>query len=100
MRRFFLLIAAATGSSLVFNKSVAEIANFLTASPPRPVPPLSDTSGAQQIRLSLDDLLHKADSLLPALSANARGAPGGAKKNAGRISSQWKKLHLSGSIYR
>lgn len=62
----FLLIVAVTGTSLVFNKSVAEITNLLTASAPRPVPPLSDRSGAQQIRLSLDDLLHKADTLLPA----------------------------------
>lgn len=64
----FLLIIAVTGTSLVFNKSVAELANFLTASPPRLPPPLSDPSGAQNIKFSLDDLLRKADRLLPALT--------------------------------
>ena len=38
----FLLIIAFTGVSLVFNKTVAELINFLTVSQPRPSPPFSD----------------------------------------------------------
>jgi uncharacterized iron-regulated membrane protein len=62
----FLLIVAFTGVSLVFNKAVAELTNTLTASPPRPAPPLSapsETGGAAAP--SLDELLRKADHLLP-----------------------------------
>lgn len=62
---FFLLIAF-TGVSLVFNKTIAEFTNFLTASPPRPVPPLSDSQRAERSTLSVDDLLRQADRILPA----------------------------------
>jgi uncharacterized iron-regulated membrane protein len=61
----FLLIIAFTGVSLVFNKTVAELTNILTASPPRPAPPLSAPSEAGGAVPSLDELLHKADRLLP-----------------------------------
>lgn len=60
----FLLIAALTGVSLVFNKTVAEITNFLTASAPRPSPPLSNSPGETGTMPPIDDLLHKADSIL------------------------------------
>jgi uncharacterized iron-regulated membrane protein len=60
----FLLIVAFTGVSLVFNKTVAEITNFLTASAPRPPPPLSDSPGETKTTPPIDDLLHKADSIL------------------------------------
>lgn len=61
----FLLIIAVTGASLVFNKTVAELTNFLTASPPRPTPPLSAPPGAGEASLSIDDLLQQADRILP-----------------------------------
>lgn len=61
----FLLIIAFTGVSLVFNKSVAQLLNFMTASPSRPVPPVSDPAEALA-GPSLDDLLSKADHILPA----------------------------------
>jgi uncharacterized iron-regulated membrane protein len=57
----FLLIVAFTGVSLVFNKTVAEITNFLTASAPRPPPPLSNSPGEAETMPPIDDLLHKAD---------------------------------------
>jgi uncharacterized iron-regulated membrane protein len=60
----FLLIAAFTGVSLVFNKTVAEITNFLTASAPRPPPPLSNSPGETGTIPPIDDLLHKADTIL------------------------------------
>ena len=60
----FLLIIAFTGVSLVFNKTVAEITNFLTASAPRPPPPLSAFQGEAETIPSMDDLLHKADLAL------------------------------------
>ncbi|ARO87450.1 PepSY domain-containing protein [Nitrosospira lacus] len=62
----FLVIIAFTGVSLVFNKTVAEFTNFVTASPPRPAPPLSDTSGVAGATLSLDEFLNRADHILPA----------------------------------
>lgn len=62
----FLLIIAFTGVSLVFNKTAAELANFLTASPPRPAPPLSVPLGAGGTTPSLDELLQQADRMLPA----------------------------------
>jgi uncharacterized iron-regulated membrane protein len=61
----FLLIVAFTGVSLVFNKAVAELANLLTASPPRPVPPVSVAIGTGREMPSVDELLHKADRVLP-----------------------------------
>jgi uncharacterized iron-regulated membrane protein len=60
----FLLIVAFTGVSLVFNKTVAEITNFLTASAPRPPPPLSDSPGETGTTPPIDDLLHKAERAL------------------------------------
>lgn len=60
----FLLIIAFTGVSLVFNKAVVELTNFLTASVPRAAPPHSDPLGAGGAILSLDDLLHQADLIL------------------------------------
>lgn len=60
----FLLIAAFTGVSLVFNKNVAEITNFLTASAPRPLPPLSNSPGETGTIPPIDDLLHEADRIL------------------------------------
>ena len=60
----FLLIAAFTGVSLVFNKTVAEITNFLTTSAPRPPPPLSNSPGETGTISAIDDLLHKADRIL------------------------------------
>ena len=60
----FLLIIAFTGVSLVFNKAVNELTNFLTASVPRPAPPHSDPLGAGGMIPPLDDLLHQADSIL------------------------------------
>lgn len=61
----FLLIIAFTGVSLVFNKTVAELTNFVTASPPRPAPPLSDPLEAGGTILSLNELLRQADRILP-----------------------------------
>lgn len=61
----FLLITAFTGVSLVFNNTVAEITNFVTASAPRAASPLSDPFKAVETALSIDDLLHKADRILP-----------------------------------
>ena len=62
----FLLIAAFTGVSLVFNKAVMGMTDFLTASPPRPPAPLSrppgETAATQPV--PLDDLLQEADRLL------------------------------------
>ncbi|BCT68024.1 PepSY-associated TM helix domain-containing protein [Nitrosospira sp. NRS527] len=60
----FLLIVAFTGVSLVFNKTVIEITNFLTASAPRPPPPFSSSLGKTETILPIDDLLHKADRIL------------------------------------
>lgn len=60
----FLLIIAFTGASLVFNKAVIELTNFLTASVPRAAPPHSDPLGAGGAILPLDDLLHQADRIL------------------------------------
>jgi uncharacterized iron-regulated membrane protein len=62
----FLLIIAFTGVSLVFNKSVADLINFLTVSQPRPAPPVSDSPGAMRTAISLDALLDRADRILPA----------------------------------
>lgn len=62
----FLLIIAFTGVSLVFNKTVVDLINFVTVSQPRPAPPLSDPSGAMGAVISLDALLDRADSILPA----------------------------------
>ncbi len=62
----FLLIVAFTGVSLVFNKTIAELTNLLTGSPARPAPPLSASSEASGAAPSLDELLHKADRILPA----------------------------------
>ncbi|HET7061130.1 MAG TPA: PepSY-associated TM helix domain-containing protein [Nitrosospira sp.] len=61
----FLLIVAFTGVSLVFNKAVAELANLLTASPPRPAPPVSIAVATGRETPSLDELLPKADRVLP-----------------------------------
>ncbi|SCY52420.1 Uncharacterized iron-regulated membrane protein [Nitrosospira sp. Nl5] len=60
----FLLIVALTGVSLVFNKTVAEITNFLTASAPRPPPPPSSSPGETGAMPSIDDLRHRADRIL------------------------------------
>ncbi len=62
----FLLIIAFTGVSLVFNKAVVELTNFLTASVPRPAPPHSDPLSTGGMILPLDGLLHQADRILPA----------------------------------
>ena len=62
----FLVIIAFTGVSLVFNKTVAQLTNFVTASPSRPAPPLSDTSGAGRAIPPLDEFLNQADRILPA----------------------------------
>lgn len=63
---FFLLIIAITGASLVYNKTAAELANFLAASPPRPASPVSFPSDAGETLLSIDDLLQQAERILPA----------------------------------
>lgn len=60
----FLLIIAFTGVSLVFNKTVAKITNFVTASAPKPPPPLSDSRGETKTITPIDDLMHRADSML------------------------------------
>ncbi|SFO13993.1 Uncharacterized iron-regulated membrane protein [Nitrosospira briensis] len=60
----FLLIVAFTGISLVFNKTVAEVTNFLTASAPRPSPPLSNSLEETGTMPPIDDLLHKANRIL------------------------------------
>ncbi|PTN12395.1 PepSY-associated TM helix domain-containing protein [Nitrosomonas aestuarii] len=62
---FFLLIIAITGVCLVFNKTTAELFNFLTVSPPRLASPLSDPSRKTNRLPSVDDLLQQADRLLP-----------------------------------
>ena len=62
----FLLIVAFTGVSLVFNKTIAELTNFVTASPARPAPPFSASPKAGERRVSIDELLDQADCLLPA----------------------------------
>lgn len=62
---FFLLIIAATGASLVYNKAAAEIANFLAASPPKPAPPVSSPSDTGEMLFSVDDLLQQAERILP-----------------------------------
>ncbi|MDE2366357.1 MAG: PepSY domain-containing protein [Betaproteobacteria bacterium] len=61
----FLLIVAFTGVSLVFNKTVIELTNLLTASPPRPAPPLSKLPETAKSSISLDELLQEADRMLP-----------------------------------
>ncbi len=63
---FFLLIIGLTGVSLVFNKTTLELVDFLTISPPRPAPVLSDLSREDSHIRSLDQLLQHADRLLPA----------------------------------
>ena len=60
----FLLIVAFTGVSLVFNKTVVEITNFLTASAPRSPLPFSNFLGETETMPPIDDLLHKADRAL------------------------------------
>ena len=62
----FLIIVAFTGVSLVFNKTVAELINSLTASAPRPSPPVSRAAEAVGSAPSLDELLKQADRILPA----------------------------------
>lgn len=62
----FLLLTAFTGASLVFNKTFAYVINTVTASPPRPAPPLSDPLRAGMPTPLLDVLLHQADRILPA----------------------------------
>jgi uncharacterized iron-regulated membrane protein len=61
----FLLIIAFTGVSLVFNKTVTDLTNILTASPPRPAPPLSPSVGTPGAAPALDELLRTADRILP-----------------------------------
>ncbi|MGH8684577.1 MAG: PepSY-associated TM helix domain-containing protein [Nitrosospira sp.] len=61
----FLLIIAFTGVSLVFNNTMAGLTNFLTGSPSRPAPPLSDLPAAVSTGPSLDELLNHADRILP-----------------------------------
>lgn len=61
----FLLITAFTGVSLVFNKTILNLTNFLTASAPIPGPPHSDPLNAGEMTLPIDTLLHQADSSLP-----------------------------------
>ncbi len=63
---FFLLVIGLTGASLVFNKTASGITDFLTASPPRPAPPLSGHPGAEHAAPPLDELLRQADRLMPA----------------------------------
>lgn len=62
----FLLITGLTGVSLVFNKSVAELVNFITASPSRPATPQLDPLAATGTAMPIDDLLRQADRILPA----------------------------------
>lgn len=62
---FFLLIIAVTGASLVYNKAAAELANFLTASPPRPAPPASTYSDTGKTLFPIDKLLQQAERIIP-----------------------------------
>lgn len=62
----FLLIIGFTGLSLVFNQSVAELVNFLTASPSRTAPPRLHPPSAAGSPMPIDDLLLQADHILPA----------------------------------
>ena len=61
----FLLIIAFTGVSLVFNKTVTDLTNILTVSPPRPAPPLSPSVRTAGAAPALDELLLRADRILP-----------------------------------
>lgn len=61
----FLLIIGFTGASLVFNQSVAELVNFLTASPSRTAPPQLHPPAAAGSALPIDDLLLQAEHILP-----------------------------------
>jgi uncharacterized iron-regulated membrane protein len=62
----FLLLTAFTGTSVVFNKTVINLINAITQSPPRAAPPLSDPRQARMPKPALDMMLHQADTMLPA----------------------------------
>lgn len=62
----FILLTAFTGTSLVFNKTVINLINAITLSPPRAAPPLSDLRQEGMPRPALDMILHQADYMLPA----------------------------------
>ena len=61
----FLLIAALTGFSLVFNKSVAGLINAVTQSPARAAPPRSELPRVGMPSPSLDVLSQQANDILP-----------------------------------
>lgn len=61
-----LLIAAVTGASLLFNKSVTGLVNAITQSPSRAAPPLSEPFREGMPAPSLDVLLRRADHFVPA----------------------------------
>ncbi|BBJ22238.1 PepSY-associated TM helix domain-containing protein [Candidatus Nitrotoga sp. AM1P] len=62
----FILLIAFTGTSLVFNKTVINLINAITQSPPRAAPPLSDPRQARMPRPAFDMMLQQADYMLPA----------------------------------
>lgn len=64
----FILLTAFTGTSLIFNKTVASLINAITQSPTRIAPPLSEPRQAQTSRPALDLLLRQADHILPAIT--------------------------------